>query len=629
VKFKTLLAVITLIIGLSEVVKAEMPSAKENQNVELEKITVTNGRASLDLNSVSENAAVISAGEIESLPSRNLSEALSYESGVDIQAREGFGRASSISIQGCDSRQVRVMIDGIPLNSQSSGQVNPAVFPVEDISRIEVIKGAASSSWGSSLGGVVNVITKDTGTTLIPKGSITSSFAENRTRKESFDLSGKAADIGYYLMSSYMESGGEGPKDDVLEKKAFSKLSYDFEEKGKVTTSFGYSGGDMNSGEYPDGTWQAQPYRVLYGKLGWEGNLENADIKLDLKHSRQEIVTDFYNSVADETPASRTEYRDRLYQLSLNTTFHPREKDLLVLGSDFDWDILSSTYLTRAKRLETQAPYASYTLKIDPWDFNSGLRYDNNSEFGEQLSPSAGAVYHFQNFPDTLIRANISRAFNAPPLIWKYYEESLSGLTTNPDIKPERGWVYELGLESKPSSIIWTKLLLYRADISDAIARAQNDAGKFYMKNFEKFRRQGAELEVKLNILAELNFSAAAAFNDIKNRATGQTVKGAGSPRQSFDLGLEYKNKPGFGFSLRGYYNRWNEEATVYTDQLGQDVSVDPNDRKMLYDLKIFRDFKNIYLFLNIYNLTNSKYWSDYYLPVHKRYFEAGITIKW
>ena len=563
------------------------------------------------------------------MPAGNLGEALKYIPGVDIGLNRRFGRVASVTIQGCDSRQVRVMIDGIPLNPLSSGQVNLSRFPIENISKIEIIKGASSSIWGSSLGGVINVITKDTGDTLIPKGSFTISFAEFRTRKQSLDLSGKIGDLGYYFLSSYMESGGRGPKDDVLEKKVFSKLSYDLKDMGKIVASFGYSDADANSGRYPDGTWEAKPYRARYGKVGWEGNFDDIDIRIDFKHSRQELTTKSFDTITDEEPWWVARFKSMLYQLSLNLTTHPQERDLLVLGVDFDWDILKSTYLTEAKSLNLQAPYANYTLKLDPWDFNFGLRYDRNSEFGEEVSPSLGAVYHLKSAPQTLIRASVSRAFNAPPLLWKYYEKSLSWIATNPGIEPERAWVYELGLESQPLPELWLKFSLYRADVSEALALAENEFGELYMKNFEKFRRQGVELQFKIDFSKELSFFASGAFNDIEDRATRKTVRGGGRPRQSFDLGIEYKNKNGFNLSLRGYYDRWNEETTEYFDQLGQLVSVDPNDRKMLLDLKISQKVKNTTFFLNVYNLTNSKYWADYYYPVSERYFEGGVSIKW
>ena len=215
-------------------------------------------------------------------------------------------------------------------------------------------------------------------------------------------------------------------------------------------------------------------------------------------------------------------------------------------------------------------------------------------------------------------------------MIWKYNENLFWQTAPNPDIGAERAWVYELGAESEFNSKFWCKFGLYRAEVKDAIATAENEAGFFYKKNFEKFIRQGAELQLKIDLWQGLSFSAGAAFNDIEDRVTGETVRGGGKPRQSFDLGIEYKNKKGFVVSLRGYYDRWNEEAAVYFDPLvGDDVTIEPNDRKMLVDLKISQEFKNLTLFLNIYNLNNSKYWQDYYFPAKPRYFEGGFTLKW
>ncbi len=617
-KFLRYIVIIGIVIGISNILKAEESGSGESV-VELGEIIVTPRRASVGLGDVTENITVISSRQLSELPAKNLSEVLNYISGVDIPPSRGFGRATSISIQGADSRQVRVMIDGIPLNLQSSGQVNPAEFPVENIERIEVIKGAASSIWGPGLGGVINIITKDTGNTLMPKGSVTSSFAEFRTRRNSFDLSGKAAGLGYYALSSYMESGGKGPHDDVLEKKTFNKLSYDLKDAGKINASFGYSGARVNSGIFPDGSWQAQPYRTRYGKIGWENDFGVSDVKIDLKHSRHNVITGFFNSSSDEEPAFRVQSEDLLYQSSLSTSSHPREKDLLILGADLDYDaIKSSVYLSKAKSLKSYAPYSNYTLKINPWDLNFGLRYDNNSEFGEQVSPALGAVFHFDNIADTLARVSVSRAFSAPPLLWKFNENPALNTAANPDIKPERAWVYETGIESRPLSFLWVNLSLYRSDIHDAINSAENDLGQVYMKNFQKFRRQGAEFQCKIKLFAGINFLGKAAFNDIEDRSTKKTVRGGGKPRQSFDTGLEYKNKIGLTVNLLGYYNRWNEP-----------VSSQSNDRKMLYDLKLSQEWKNLLSFVNIYNLTNSKYWSDYFFPLPERYFEGGVSLKW
>lgn len=591
----------------------------EAQHIELGQIIVAARRIPVGLGEVTENVTVVTEDEIQKIPARNLSEALKYIPGVDVDPRPGFGQPASISIQGSDSRHVKVMVDGIPLNSQVSEQVDPSRLPLQNIARIEVIKGAASSIWGSSLGGVINIITKDTGKTLLPEGNFTASFAEFRTKKESMDLSGKAGDVGYYLFSSYMESGGRNFKADVVEKKSFSKVSYNLGEMGEIIASFGYSGADVNSGVYPDETWMSQPYRIGYGKVRWGGEFGDTTVHIDIKNTHQDLASKIYLSADDEEPFTIIRSKDVSYQLSVNSATKLREDDLLVIGADSGWNTIKcGTYLTKTETVKTHAPYANYTLKSWPWDFNFGVRYDYNSEFGEEASPSAGAVYHLKNLPDTLVRAKVSRAFNAPLLLWKYNFNPLWGVIPNPNIGAERAWVYEAGVETRLLPKIMAKLSLYRADVSDAISWAENEIGEQYMKNFQKFRRQGVEFQFKIDIFEELSFFVSGAFNDIEDRTSGETVKGAGRPRQSFDLGIEYKSKNGFCASVKGYYDRWNQPASLL-----------PNDRKMLFDARLSQEYKNITFFLNVYNLTNSKYWADYYFPVQERYFEGGTAVKW
>jgi vitamin B12 transporter len=607
--FLLLVMLLTSCMGVE--LKAEGSSLEE-----LEKIVVTNRRAPAGLSAATEDITVFSREEIAQVPARNLSEVLNYIAGVDIVPRRGFGRTTSISMRGADSRQVRLMIDGIPINSQSSGQADPVDFPLENIERIEVIKGAASSLWGSALGGVINIVTKDTGTTLVPKGSVTTSFAEFGTQKESAELSGRFENLGYYFLSSYMESGGSLPRDDALERKGFAKLSYDLEGVGKITGSFGLSEADSNSGRLPDESMVSYPYRDRYGKIAWENDFDGTVLNMEFKHFRKDLVSKTFTPVEDAEPSSRIETKDRLYQLSLSSSMHPRERDLLILGLDSDYDqIKSSEYLSKARNLRLYAPYTNYTLGLEPWDFNFGLRYDYNSEFGEQVSPSLGAVYHFKDERKTLFRTTVARAFNAPPLLWKFYDTAT--MVSNPDIKAERAWVYEAGIESQVMPRAWLKLSLYRSDVSDAISSAESSPGIYYMKNFQKFRRQGAEFKCRLKIAEDFSFQGGAGFNDVEDRATKDTVRG-GRVRQSFDAGLIYQNKEGLSLSLLGYYNRWNEFS--YPDS---------NDRKMLCDFKALKEWQNLSLFLNIYNITNSKYWSDYYFPVPERYFEGGFSIKW
>ncbi|MFH1678577.1 MAG: TonB-dependent receptor, partial [Candidatus Omnitrophota bacterium] len=472
-------------------------------------------------------------------------------------------------------------------------------------------------------------ITKDAGDTPVPKGSFTHSTAEHRTLKDSFDLSGKIGEAGYYLFVSYMSSGGIRAKADTGEIKHFSKVSFPLSDSAEVTSSFGYYLGDINSGQYPGGTYSDRTDGNKFVRIGLDVDFGNgATLNNAFKSFRQDIVTRYFDSVDDEEPSDIVRSQDKYYGLELKSLVRLRDEDTLLIGADFDWHILKSTYIADSKSINLQAPYANYTLRLNDWDWILGARFDNNSEYGNQFSPSLGVVYRIPAARETSIRAAVSRAFNAPPLLWRFNDYSFSWdeypyyVIPNPDLKPERAWAYEMGIESELIDNLRAKLSLYRADVKDALAQVMEDS-KIYYKNFQKFRRQGAEFQVKVRLNSCLAISGSAAFNDVEDRATRKTVQGIGVARQSFNIGIEYKNENGFSCILRSYYNYWNQVADF-----------EPNDRKFISDLKISQEIKgmrglDLELFLNIYNITNSRYWADYYFPIPRRYFEGGFTVKW
>jgi outer membrane receptor protein involved in Fe transport len=161
-------------------------------------------------------------------------------------------------------------------------------------------------------------------------------------------------------------------------------------------------------------------------------------------------------------------------------------------------------------------------------------------------------------------------------------------------------------------------------EIKDAIATVFNsDLGVFRKENFRKFRRQGAEMELRYRISNEWEVFGSGAFNHVVNRTTGRIVRGNGTARQSFRLGADYRSRKGFGANLYGYYDRWDSAA-----------SLEPNDRKFIFDAKLSQDFGRVgrwvemEIFLNIHNIANSKYWSSKNFPLPGRYFEGGVTVE-
>lgn len=601
------------------------------KKLNLDRSFLSSHRTPQKIRHISENVTIVTAEELEKLPARDASEALRYIPGVDVSVGSAFGHATSVSIQGSASRHVLVMVDGIPFNQQSSGQANLAKIPIENVERIEIVKGAASSAWGSALGGVINFITKDVGTSLIPKVSETTSIAEHSTQKYSGDVSGAVGPVGYYWFSSFMQSAGIANHESVDELKMFGKISSQLTDTLKSITSFGRSEADIDGSTFglnsiiPVTTFNRAPYMSAYGQtsLEWEPD-DSTHVESAFKFNDQFIRTDSYSVLRGaDTFTARSEFYDDYYGMVLKAERKIRENDTLVAGYDVNWNVVQSTNLFKGRNIFYHSPYAYYTLNAGALDVQFGGRYDWNSEYGYEFSPSYGGVLRIPGLPDTLVRLNVARAFQAPPLLWKYLEANIRGFAVNPNIEPEKAWVYEFGLETEPIPDVWFKVNLYRSDVTDAISGGRNAQGLQFRRNFEKFRRQGFSFESKIKLLKSLALSGSAAFNDVYDRNLDIEVRNSGIPRQSYRVMIDYEHSSGFGAVLLGNYDR-----SDYVD-----VMFEPDDRKFIMDMKVYKKFSklpgfaDLKIFLNVYNLANYKYWSNQFAEAPRRYFEGGVSI--
>ena len=609
----------------------DISEAADVEKINMYQIVISPFRVPQPLTHTPQNVTVLNSQKIKNLPANDPAEALSYVSGVDITSRTRFGHFVPLSIQGSDSRHVLVMVDGIPFNTQASGQADVlSALPLHNLDRIEVVEGSASSAWGSSLGGVIHLVTKTPENSTVPKGHVTGSWAGFRSKEDDFDVSGLAGKLGYYISGEYRESGGSRTKggtenrDDTLQKKSFGKLTYPVSDLLKGVLSYGYSGIEANEGVFPsDGTRIHVPYETRYGLLRFDLDPDERNHwEMALKTNRQLINTDTFDGIG-ENLLSNVRTQDNYYGSELKNVRKFRAEDTFVIGSDISEHILKTSLMSESKTILFGAPYANYTWIEGPLDVIVGGRYDLNEEFGEQFNPSLGTVYHVAEMPNTLLRMNVSRSFNAPPVLWKFFRDAAPGVTANnPDIKPERAWTYETGVESQPWKALWFKFNLFRSNIDDAINTAQNEQGFFIKKNFEKFSQQGFRFDSRLTLTKKLFLLFLANFNDVQDRRTGLAVTNRGVTRPGYRLGLEGEGACGVRFNLIGRYERWDSSA-----------SLEPNDRKFIFDGRFSRELMTVRgievsCFLNVYNLTNSKYWSNRDYPLPQRYFESGITLK-
>jgi vitamin B12 transporter len=478
-------------------------------------LVVTPTRYLKPISQVAENITVITSKEIEEMNAHTLTDVLNTIPGIQIDIRGGPGSAATDHIQGSEFRHVLVMIDGVTLNNLSDNFADISAIPVQNIERIEIIKGPASSSWGSSLGGIINIITKSPVDSTKIGGTLSASYGERNTGDYRAEASGRVANFGYYVYGGNLISDGFRPNTHFYENNVYAKLQWDITDKANLLFTFGYNKGNRGMGEYLDFSFKNN-FEYLFSTLSLNYSItDEADFNLSLRTSRQN--TEFFlNQLRTGSELGTDIYNDEGNGGSAKFTWmHGIHR--LALGADFDHGELESNAITGgAQDLEKWAVFANDTMVINKFSFTPGIRYDHTNTSGEFLSPSLGVTYKLTE--KTILRAYIARGFSIPPLFNTFGTGFF--YIPNPDLEVEKVWSYQAGIESMDLKYIWVKTTLFRNDIWDAIFDEQLPDGSFKAVNKGKQRRQGFEIELKTVPVYNTSLFAGLAYVNATDRDT-------------------------------------------------------------------------------------------------------------
>ncbi|MFH1226994.1 MAG: TonB-dependent receptor [Planctomycetota bacterium] len=590
-----------------------------------EEIVVTARRTPQQYSEVTGNITVISSEQLAYMPVKDLAGALNLVTGVDLQGRGPSGQQASVTIQGCDPRHVRIMVDGVLINSQGMAFADPSLIPIENVERIEIIKGTTSSVWGSSLGGVINVITKKPQAGNQPvKTDLTSGggWGAYGFWKQDAQVSGRMDKLSYLAWAGYLDTNSEFRTNSaILSQKGGFKLSYETSNISNLEANFQYYNSDIGGYEfdlmgYGENLWHILKYgSIKFGMTPDQDSEFSAALKFSDHASR---LIDY--AVPGDTQTNKVATRDVFSGLDLQYRLNPAKNQSLLVGADLGQDELDSDMMASREKVQRQGYYLNYSLSpLARIDVNLGLRYDDNEAYGSQSSPSAGVIWHTP-FKQTDLRLSVARAFNAPPLIYKYIANNPFVLP-NPDIKAERApAVYEFSAETRPLDNLWFKLALYRAEVSDYLAY---DPVATMMDNISRVRRQGVEADTSYDFTKGLQAQAGWSFNRVQDRDTGQIIQGNGVAKVTYNLGVNYKYNDNLNAGLKGNYRFWNERPLL-----------NPSDRKFIWDMRVNYSLdkaneakvQKLSAYVYLLNIFNRKYWNDEFLPMPGRQLEAGLN---
>ena len=211
-------------------------------------LVVTAARNAKPLSQTAENVTVITAEDIETMGAHTLADVLANVPGFVVGDRGSVGTFSGVTVQGISATHILLLLDGVTLNFLSSSDIDIVNIPVQHIERIEIIKGAGSSSWGAALGGVINIVTKTPGEK--PVGGVASfSAGERGTRDTRGEATGTMGNLGYYLYAGNLASAGLRPHTNVDLNNLYAKLRWDLPQKGTVLYTLAYTKSSKGNGQ--------------------------------------------------------------------------------------------------------------------------------------------------------------------------------------------------------------------------------------------------------------------------------------------------------------------------------------------------------------------------------------------
>jgi len=618
------------------------------------------------ISQAAENITVVTAKDIQDMNAHTLIEVLNRVTGVLVSSQGGDFASSALfyiqsPIHRTDmSRHVLVLLDGIIWNI-AGGNAVISQIPVGIVDRIEIIRGPASSAWGSSLGGVINIITKKSGNTEIPSGILSASYGEGDSQDYNAGVSGKAGNMGYYLFAGKQRSDGiRKDLDRYYDRNGFyARISVPLSNDINLGLSGGYFDYGASEGELlASDLISSILIRDIFITTSLNAALSE-ELKLDISlySSTHKFELDgralgsglydlspFYVESQGDPVESRLFEDDSIggsakliwtYGIQsavLGADIHHTEGDASIGFGPYFQVFGHPAVVEDSPVIDKYAVYFNDTITIDRLSLTPGIRYDHNTITGDFTSPSFGAT--FKAAEKTLLRLSAARGFTIPNVAMS----SVGGFFTdpNPDIEAEEVWSFQGGMESAVTEYVWAKATAFYHELDNAIQKAYYEAGPPVYNdlfiNYGKIRRKGFELEAET-----------APFNNVSLKAGliyVRTTSGAPPPAApapfpapapapsndaidlySYNIGIKYEEKNSLTAGLFGHLTWWDEledSGAIY-----KNIIWDFNIRKKVFST----DMTNTELFFTAHNIFSASYYTlaDYKNP--QRWVEGGVRV--
>lgn len=506
---------------------------------------------------------VFTRADIDRLQPSSVTDLLTRVPGLQVAPTGGRGSLPGIFIRGTKAAQSLVLVDGVRIANATSGDSGLQFLDVDQIERVEVLRGSRSAVYGSdAIGGVIQIFTRrSSGPGLQPRLRLAA--GSNQTFQRSLGLSGGDDATRFNLGASLDETAGidstgpsfasDGDHDAYRDKSLTLSLSHTFDERFEaglnLLDSRGRSEYDNPFGRFDPVTFESfgqKPYTDFsVSSLGsyLDAQLNDAwHLRLELAHS--ENRDDKRDKLSDDRFVFNT-YRD---QITWQNDLKLAEQHNLLLGGDWYEDrVHGSTDFSEDSRWN-RAAFIQHRYSGEDFSTELGVRHDENQQFGGQTTWSGSLTIPLNARNDVLL--SYSEGFRAPTFNDLYYPQY-----SNPNLKPERSKSYEVQWRSQLTHDSRLETSLYRTDLRDAIIFGQDSIPQ----NVASARINGLEMALDQQ-WGEWRSQLGLALIDPRDRDSGHTLARRARRTLSLDLDRQFE-RLNVGASWQAVSASYDDEA--------------------------------------------------------------------
>lgn len=419
---------------------------------QLDQVVVTPSRAAELQKAVLGDVTVIDKKELQRTGQSSLAETLSRHHGLELSSSGGPQTLTSVFVRGTNPQQTLVLVDGIRVNSIISGAVNWNAIDPATVERVEIVRGAASSLYGSdAIGGVINIITRKSGEDRPLAAWANFGYGTYDTFKTSAGFSGAKDGWDYSLSSSLAESSGFNASQPDVPFGAFNRDKDGYSQRSLagtvgyrwraghhigITAYNGYTDGDYDSGpiDFPAHTLsRQQAYSITSTDditADWQSVLR---LGLSSEHVDSRSGMDFSSGVFSSL--------QRSYSWQNNLKLTPDHRVSLILERLEERPSGASDF--SVNRRDTNSAGLVYRGDFDAHHLQASVRNDNISGYGNQTT--GGLAYDLDLNDRWRVGLAANTGFRAPTFSDLYFPMQF-GFVGNPDLLPEKSRNIEASL---------------------------------------------------------------------------------------------------------------------------------------------------------------------------------------